>query len=66
MKARYEGEGDLKLTEAEKALLRANGFEPWGEGGWVRFAEGEFGGTCYDNRWAMQEALSNPGVPNNA
>lgn len=29
------------------------------EGGWVRFAEdgSEEGGTCYDDKWAMSEAL---------
>jgi hypothetical protein len=56
---RYQGHGDLDLTAAERALLRQLGFETWGHGGWVRFADdgSELGGTCYDDKWAMSEAL---------
>jgi hypothetical protein len=57
--ARYDGHGDLELTKAERDLLRSQGFEPWGNHAWVLFAEdgSEQGGTCYDDRWAMREAL---------
>lgn len=61
---RYDGHGDLELSATERALLREHGFEPWGAHGWVRFAEdgSEQGGTCYDDRWAMAEALHHAGV----
>ena len=61
MDERYEGHGDLELTEVERKLLRAQNFEPWGRHGWVRFTEDgqEQGGTCYDDKWAMQVALTN-------
>ena len=59
MTERYEDHGNLDLTEVERALLRAKGFESWGRHGWVRFIEdgSEQGGTCYDDKWAMREAL---------
>lgn len=53
---RFEGHGDLDLTEVERALLRSTGFSPWGKGGWIR--DDENGGTCYDDKWAMREAMS--------
>lgn len=57
---RYQGHGDLDLDDEERALLRECHFEPWGRGGWVRFAPdgSEQGGTCYDDKWAMSEALA--------
>lgn len=53
---RYQGNGDLDLTKAERGFLRAAGYEPWGKGGWIR--DDENGDTCYDNKWAMQDAFS--------
>lgn len=55
--ARYRDHGDLELTKEERRLLRSQGFEPWGNHGWVLFGKGEFGGTCYDDKWAMRDAL---------
>lgn len=44
------------LGTSGRALLRAAGFEPWGHGGWIRDDEG--GGTCYDDMWALSEAIA--------
>lgn len=55
LRDRYEGHGDLDLLGVELAVLKLTGFTRWGKGGWVRDEEGA--GTCYDDRWAMREAL---------
>ena len=52
---RYEGHGNLDLTLVECRLLAATGFEHWGSHGWIR--DDENGDTCYDDKWAMREAL---------
>lgn len=53
---RYSSHGNLDLTPVERRLLRLAGFEPWGNHGWIR--DDENGGTCYDDRWAMREAMA--------
>jgi len=60
--ATLEDHSDLEFNDGQRAVLRASGFEPWGNHGWVRFEEYpdgvEQGGTCYDDCWALRVALA--------
>jgi hypothetical protein len=54
--------GDLLLLDKPcRKLIRSLGFEPWGNGGWVRDDEG--GDTCYDDIWALRHAVEMSPLP---
>lgn len=50
------------LSEVERQLLKLAGFYPWGGGHWC--AEHDQGETCYDDKWAVEEALTVVGGSN--